>query len=282
MRKLNAPGDSVQDVFSTCIETYRNTALKDRLRSISPVLTDEASHFEDCVSASRAHTIPTADNVGGVVSRDEMLNVYKSKFVGGPGRPYYDKYMSLPANGKCPFCGIGIVASLDHYLPKSQYPALAVTPKNMVPACRDCNLGEKRTFFPRSAEEEPLHPYFDDVEQDVWLSVRFDIEGKDLVPTYFVRKPAVWNDLLFKRVKNHMDLYNLYTTYAVHAAEEITGRSSIWRNSLNKCGESSLAASFHDEAASREKAFLNSWQSALYRGLEEYIDLVVLWLQLST
>lgn len=28
MRKLNAPGDSVQDVFSTCIESYRDAALK--------------------------------------------------------------------------------------------------------------------------------------------------------------------------------------------------------------------------------------------------------------
>lgn len=38
MRKLNAPGDSVQDVFSTCIESYRDAALKNRLRSIVPVL----------------------------------------------------------------------------------------------------------------------------------------------------------------------------------------------------------------------------------------------------
>ena len=133
MRKLNAPGDSVQDVFSTCIESYRDAALKNRLRSIVPVLSDEASRFEDCVLTSKTHTIPTADNVGGVVSKAEMLDIYESKFVKGTGRPYYDKYMSLPTNGKCPFCGIGTVSTLDHYLPKSKYPALATTPKNMIP-----------------------------------------------------------------------------------------------------------------------------------------------------
>lgn len=100
MRKLNAPGDSVQDVFSTCIESYRDAALKNRLRSIVPVLSDEASRFEDCVLTSKTHTIPTADNVGGVVSKAEMLDIYESKFVKGTGRPYYDKYMSLPTNGK--------------------------------------------------------------------------------------------------------------------------------------------------------------------------------------
>ena len=103
MRKLNAPGDSVQDVFSTCIESYRDAALKNRLRSIVPVLSDEASRFEDCVLTSKTHTIPTADNVGGGVSKAEMLDIYESKFVKGTGRPYYDKYMSLPTNGKCPW-----------------------------------------------------------------------------------------------------------------------------------------------------------------------------------
>ena len=279
MRKLNAPSDLVQDVFSTCIESYRDTALKNRLRSVVPILIDVAAHFEDCALASQTHTIPAADNVGGVVSRNEMVDVYESKFVGGPGRPYYDKYMSLPAHGRCPFCGIGIVATLDHYLPKSKYPALAVTPKNMIPACRDCNLGEKKLFFPRNAEEEPLHPYFDDVEQDIWLSVKFDITNEELVPTYFVRKPAVWDDLLFRRVENHMALYNLYTSYAVHAAEEITGRSGTWHGLLHNCGKNFLAASFHEEAASRERSFLNSWQSALYRGLEENVDQVACWLQ---
>jgi len=281
MRKLNAPSDPVQDVFLACIESYRDTTLKDRLKSIAPILAVEASHFEDCVLTSQTHTIPTADNVGGVVSKDEMTSVYESKFVRGPGRPYYDKYMSLPANGKCPFCGIGIVSTLDHYLPKSRYPALAITPKNMVPACRDCNLGEKRTFFPHNSAEEPLHPYFDDVEQDVWLSVEFEISGEELVPTYFVRKPEAWNDLLFRRVVNHMNLYNLYTSYAVHATEEIIGRSGIWHVFLDKCGKDFLATSFHDEAVSREQAFLNSWQAALYRGLEEHVDLVTQWLRLS-
>lgn len=110
--------------------------------------------------------------------------------------------------------------------------------------------------------------------------MRFEVAGKELVPTYFVRKPVAWNDLLFRRVENHMVLYNLYTSYAVHAAEEITGRSGIWHVFLDRCGEDFLAASFHDEAVSREQLFLNSWQSALYRGLEEHIDFVTQWLRL--
>lgn len=278
MRKLSAPTDSVQDVFLTCIESYQNTELKDRLKSITPVLVEAASRFEDCVLTSRTHTIPVADSVDGKVNKDEMVNIYNSKFVGGPGRPYYDKYMSLSANGKCPFCGIGIVSTLDHYLPKSKYPALALTPKNMIPACRDCNLGAKKAFSPQDSAQEPLHPYFDDVEQDIWLSVKFDVKGKDLIPFYFVHRPTTWDELLFSRVVNHMKLYNLYTLYAIHAAEEIAGQSSMWCNFLGKYGEDFVAEFFRDQATSRGQSLLNSWQTALYRGLEEHVDFVTQWL----
>ena len=54
----------------------------------------------------------------------------------------------------------------------------------------------------------------------------------------------------------------------------------IYSSFLDRCGEDFLAASFHDEAVSREQLFLNSWQSALYRGLEEHIDFVTQWLRL--
>lgn len=45
MRKLNAPGDSVQDVFSTCIESYRDAALKNRLRSIAATAIELATSY---------------------------------------------------------------------------------------------------------------------------------------------------------------------------------------------------------------------------------------------
>jgi hypothetical protein len=44
--------------------------------------------------------------------------------------------------GVCPYCDGTLtppLAKVDHFYPKSEYPFLALTPENLVPACTDCN-----------------------------------------------------------------------------------------------------------------------------------------------
>lgn len=280
MRKINRPQDSVEEVFRTCIGNYQDLALKGRLESVVPVIVEATEEFEEKVQQTESHTIASQEVVGGVVLAKEMIAVYDRKFAAarGPGRGYYDKYLAAPVNGRCPLCGIGFVSTLDHYLPKAQYPALAVTPTNLVPACRDCNLGKKKNYIPQMAEEESLHPYFDDVEGDVWLNVDLALQGEHLVPTYSVIQPEGWDDVLFQRTKCHMELYELYRLYAIHASEEIAARKMSWAMIYQKCGEDILTEQLQDEANSRGRMFLNSWQAALYRALVRYKDTVCRWL----
>lgn len=282
MRKINRPQDSVEEVFKTCIGNYQDLALKGRLESVVPVIVKATKEFEEKVQQTESHTIATQEVVGEVVLSKEMVAVYDGKFAAakGPGRSYYDKYLAAPVNGRCPLCGIGFVSTLDHYLPKAQYPALAVTPTNLIPACRDCNLGKKKSFIPQMAEEEPLHPYFDDVEKDIWLKVDLNLQSDHLVPTYSVVKPEGWDDVLFQRTKCHMELYGLCRLYAIHASEEIAARKMSWLMIYRKCGEGILAEQLQDEANSRERTFLNSWQAALYRALVMHKDTVCQWLEM--
>ena len=70
-----------------------------------------------------------------------MVRVYDGRMAaqGSPGRTIYDAIKLASPNGLCPLCGQRVVATLDHYLPKSRYAALAVNPANLIPACSDCN-----------------------------------------------------------------------------------------------------------------------------------------------
>ena len=90
----------------------------------------------------------------GSVTTDEMVSVYDQRMAGkkGPGRHVYDAIKLLPKQGICPFCDHRPVSTLDHLLPKRLFPALAVTPDNLVGACADCNK-TKLAFAPAAAEE---------------------------------------------------------------------------------------------------------------------------------
>lgn len=104
------------------------------------------------------------------MTEEQLKNVYENKFAkkGQPGRKVYDKLMSKPAQGICPLCGQRVVSTLDHYLPKAHFPVLSVVPINLIPSCSECNKS-KTDHVPENAEQQTLHPYYDDVEEEQWL-----------------------------------------------------------------------------------------------------------------
>jgi hypothetical protein len=155
------------------------------------------------------------------VTADEMSAIYTGRMAkkGGPGRSIYDELMATPAHGRCPLCGHRQVSTLDHHLPKAHYPALAVAPVNLVPSCMDCNKAKTNTF-PLASEDETLHPYFDDIEDDPWLRADV-IHTAPAALRFYVDPPAEWDDTITARVRLHFKIIGLGALYAAQAAEEM-------------------------------------------------------------
>ena len=92
-------------------------------------------------------------------------------------RALYDKRRSRPplsdirsmAVPSCPMCGSLGTGTLDHYLPRKEFPEFAIMSANLVPACSYCNSFAKRTTYKGSNGERFAHPYFDSwLNQPVW------------------------------------------------------------------------------------------------------------------
>src|SRR5690606_17827940 len=60
----------------------------------------------------------------------------------------------------CPMCGSLGTGTLDHVLPKANYPELSIFTKNLVPAC-GCNSLRSVSFKGSSLGQRVLHPYYD-------------------------------------------------------------------------------------------------------------------------
>ena len=279
MTKLPFPTESAEEVFRICVSSYRDDKLRENLMLVSPEIKRASEEYEDSARKGEISKIPVQEALSSNIGVEEMETVYASKFaaIRGPGRKYYDARMAAAPGGVCPLCGVQIVSTLDHYLPKSKYPALAVTPSNLIPSCYDCNFGKGRTN-PSTEEEVPLNPYFDNCDEEVWLKVQFSLVDREFIPNYIVVKPDQWTNLLFHRTQFHVKLYNLQKLYAVHAVDEISNCKFRWKNVLQNCGIKGLQNYLIEDCQSRENVSLNSWQSALYRGLVENIDLLNSWL----
>jgi 5-methylcytosine-specific restriction endonuclease McrA len=269
MRKLPKPVDSVEEVFLECISNMRNEQDKSKLASCKNVIAEAARHFEAKVEANQAHTIGRTDNIAGIVTKEDMSKVYNDKMAkkSAPGRKYYDKYIAAPKNGICPLCGHRVASTLDHYLPKKKYPIFAVTPLNLVPACKDCNTGKSEFDFTKS-EEETIHPYFDDIENEPWLYAKI-IEDEDPVLVYEVRKPDAWTSIMYERVQNHFKLFKLNALYSAHAAEQLRNNRKLLVKMYNTTGSVGVTEFLGEYYDSSRSVHLNSWQTAMYRVLYE-------------
>lgn len=267
MRSINKPTINVRTVFTDCISSVRDAAFKTALQNSINTLENAEKEFDAKKQTNTLYLIAQNSEVNPIVNCAELKKIYTDKMLSkkNKGRAHYDNIMLSARNGICPLCGQRIVTTLDHYLPKSLYPLLSVTPLNLIPACSDCNK-TKLQSFPRSSSEECLHPYYDNVEDFTWLKMTI-IQSKPFVVEYCVNTPAFTPQLLSDRITYHFREYHLSMLYAMHAAEEFANVQGNLTELYNQSGNLELKEHLKDCYNSRFKNHKNSWQTAFYQEL---------------
>ena len=276
MKFLNPPIPEVkpEDIFECCVASYTDPGKKKRLLA--------CKHLIEVDSASYHKLVPSqidefaVSRLPGDVSTDEMKKVYDEKFARADtvGRTYYDAIMAQVERGICPICGVRLASTLDHYLPKSKVPTLSVTPSNLIPACRDCNMDKKADMI-LAPDATPVHLYYDRLPEGLWLYVRI---GNNLEITYYVSCPESWDKTLKGRVEGHLDTYHLHGLYSAHAATELEDKKRMWKKLISLGMEQDVLDDICEMRSSAEANDMNSWKSALYRGLEKEFPKVKAWL----
>ena len=129
------PNIKVEDIYTECVEGFSSDAKRTRLLSCKGLVIEDSKLYDSCVPHSLNDFL--VSELPNDVSKEDLTSVYTQKFAdkNGPGRKYYDAIKGQAARGVCPICGVRIVNTLDHYLPKTKVPTLSVTPTNLIPYC---------------------------------------------------------------------------------------------------------------------------------------------------
>ena len=90
--------------------------------------------------------------------------------------PHIDRIREETSANCCPMCGSIHSGTIDHILPKADYPVFAVFGRNLVPACM-CNSKRGNVLKGAHDSERILHPYFDDVLKERLFVADFDDLG---------------------------------------------------------------------------------------------------------
>jgi 5-methylcytosine-specific restriction endonuclease McrA len=280
MLHLTRPAVDARTAFKLCASSKISPAKLALLSAYEEPIVHAAEVYEQACQTASLHDLnlkafkPPKGNKAGT---DALINMYERRMRGKeyPGRPIYDLIRNQRT--KCPLCGVGSVRQVDHHLPKSQYPYLAVVPANLLPVCSDCNF-LKNDQIPLSSEEQTLHPYFDNIEGERWLRAQFVVEEPVVLSgvahsatswavRFFVEPPSAWSRRLAARVEHHFKVFQLAKLYEEQTADELTTIGLALEEVFKPGDSEDVQAHLLDLAHTRARPRQNNWMAALYEAL---------------
>jgi hypothetical protein len=159
----------------------------------------------------------------------------------------------------CPMCGGTSIATLEHVLPKADYPEFSVLSFNMVPSCDGC----QRKRSNKGARYEFIHPYFD---LKILASLRLVVT---FTPPYdrvlFKLLPGGLAGTDLQRTQRHLDESLPPVLFRRHMRR-------LWSKWHGRCHGQVVADAqlrISDELVEAELEVVNSWEVAFLRGLSQ-------------
>jgi hypothetical protein len=218
--------------------------------------------------------VPRGNSKGiifGTVTKGELTKLYSKYMVGsgGPARQAYDDIL-VTASGTCPFCGgIGHAKTLDHYLPKANFPQFAICPQNLVPCCRDCN-SEKLSSFPTDVNQQGIHPYADGHHffDERWVFATA-LATNPVGIRFTANPPAEWPAQDKLRAEAHFKSYDLAARYSIEVGREISWLIDLRRTTLNNNNTPVQFQNFLIDISNSNSLPLNGWKRTMYAALAE-------------
>jgi hypothetical protein len=271
---MSAPNLDPQFVYETCVNSIADDELRNRLNVLSSDIFLAASDYQQKGVAESLYGILPNNNGNddialGAVTKKELKSVYSIHMVGSkkPARAIYDQLLSRAPLGRCPFCGVGLASTLDHYLPKTKFPQLSVVPLNLVPACKDCNTG-KSAVIATTAAEQCLHPYFDHQNYitEQWLYAEVICTMPPTI-SFFVQAPIHWDDISRERVQSHFRDFKLGSRYSVEASNQLACLKDTLSRYRELLGVDGVKQHLMIEAKAHFHQHRNSWQTAMFQAL---------------
>ncbi len=275
MKSLALPPMEYEQVLNECLSGIGSVDLRNLYQSFITEISVAGNQYMSAANCGDYTVLPqtiasrgTDPVVIGSICKSHFIKLYENYLRNSkkPARAIYDRIL-VSSNGKCPYCGgIGHTSTLDHYLPKANYPQFSVLPINLLPCCKDCNTG-KGNLVATAVEDQSLHPYFEQNHffNEIWVSANV-IHGDPIGFEYFVSPPAHWSLIDKRRVVAHFNDFDLSRRFSLEAGVGV-GEPKRLRRGYFKNFSPEVFQQILCDGAENSDFLLNGWNRTMYRAL---------------
>lgn len=263
MKKLQAFSVKDSEIIKTLSKNTKLSSYPHLGESLPKIL----NQYENYVASKGDASLINAPIPIASVLANAMRAHYASEVL---GLDFIEEIRGRLSPDVCPLCGGFHPTTVDHVIPKEDYPEYSFFSPNLVPAC-SCNTKKGRTYKGKNFGERILHPYYDDIltQRTVYLS----IDGPLDFPTILVKVVQKFdaNPALQFHVENIINRTNILSWAAKKWANIIRRPNNIFPrlNSISgPCSAIAVQTCIEEllTAKDEELETPNNWESMLYFG----------------
>lgn len=172
---------------------------------------------------------------------------------------------------RCPYCGVTLPKTYDHYLPEAHFPELSVHALNLVPCCGSCN-STKNNFWKNNTHRTFLYFYKDIIPNVQYVNVNIVAGSGSIGAQFSIQRPINIQNSVWEVLFSHYEKLGLISTYNELASDEIT---EVFNSCVAhiRCGGANIPL-FVEELLSTEETLygINHWRVVLMKSLAVNAD----------
>mgnify|MGYP000135555422 CR=1 FL=1 len=265
MKNINCyQGDAITFHKKLVSASLKKGAVKDNLLKNEHTITQNFTDYKEKFDNNNLFSI-SAHGFNGE-DKASLLKLYSSQ-----RKPIIVLKKELTTNefnqriNTCPNCTIEKVASLDHYIPKDEFPEFSVNPINLVPCCSTCN-SKKKENWKDDKQLLFLNLYSDIIPLSQYLFVNV-ISKTEF--TFELKNVSKIDSNLFKVIGSHYGNLNLLQRFREDSDEVISELDLLISNGRDSFNNDTKLEKFINNHYStvEKRDGVNNWKVVLVKAM---------------
>ena len=270
MKNLKYYDEDCFAVFNEAVEKKRDGLKKNILLGLKNRIEPQFVVYGEKFIDNKIYEI--SSQIFSVDEKDALIDLYsyRSAIVRGVKNKILDSQLRT-INSTCQYCTLNSVNTLDHFIPKEDFPEFSVNPLNLFPCCPECNSKKSNLCF-RGDESLFLNLYLDELPEINYLKAEFEFTDEIPLVTFSLYNFGLIDRITFRTISNHFERLDLLERMREKSNEIVTEIiNSLKTNYRLKNDVEELKIFIEEEELENKEAYgFNYWKSVLKLSLIQY------------
>lgn len=270
MKNLKHYNNSSLDFFDEIIKSKKNSpkdpSYKDRVKLLRPTISTKMDEYD---AAFNTNSLTSLIQFGyDNQNKTDLLKLYSYR------NSRIKKLKSIVTTNEynriintCQNCTINEVNSLDHFVPKDEFPEFSIHPKNLFPSCTTCN-GHKNINWRNGTQPIFLNLYLDILPDIQYLFVNLNISSNSIIANFSINNINHIDSNLYLLIENHYIKLNLLNRFKENCHDTIVNLKHTIIAEKNHLSKQQIISITEDRVSKERVSFgFNYWKSILVLAL---------------